>query len=102
MLPNLTTEQRRENLRKAMEARQRRAAILERVSDGTYTVSDVLEMANTSETVARMKVFTLLKAVPGYGFSKAQKVLKRLGISESRHIKGLGHKQRAALVEVFS
>lgn len=33
MIPNLTTEQRRENLEKAKAARQRRAAILKGVAD---------------------------------------------------------------------
>lgn len=34
MIPNLTTEQRRENLEKAKAARQRRHAILKGVADG--------------------------------------------------------------------
>lgn len=62
MIPNLTTEQRRENLEKAKTARQRRAAILKGVADGSYSVPDVLNMAGDDETVARMKVFTLIKA----------------------------------------
>ena len=62
MIPNLTTEQRRENLEKAKAARQRRAAILKGVADGSYSVPDVLNMAGTDDTVARMKVFTLIKA----------------------------------------
>lgn len=102
MIPNLTTEQRRENLEKAKAARQRRAAILKGVADGSYTVPDVLNMADSDATVARMKVFTLLKAVPGYGFARTQQTMKRLRIAESRRIRGLGANQRAALVEVFS
>ena len=101
MIPNLTTEQRRENLEKAMAARKRRAAILKSVSDGSYTVADVLNMASADAVVARMRVFTLLKAVPGYGFAHTQRLMKRLRIAESRRIKGLGARQRAALVEVF-
>lgn len=101
MIPNLTTEQRRENLEKAKTARKRRAAILKSVADGSFTVADVLNMAGSDEAVARMKVFTLLKAVPGYGFARTQQAMKRLRIAESRRIKGLGANQRAALVELF-
>ncbi len=54
MIPNLTTEQRRENLEKAKAARQRRAAILKSVADGSYSVVDVLNMALEDETVSRM------------------------------------------------
>lgn len=102
MIPNLTTEQRRENLEKAKAARRRRAAILKGVADGSYSVVDVLNMALEDETVSRMKVFTLIKAAPGYGFARTQQTMKRLHISESRRIKGLGANQRAELVEVFS
>lgn len=102
MIPNLTTEQRRENLEKEKAARRRRAAILKGVADGSYSVVDVLNMALEDETVSRMKVFTLIKAAPGYGFARTQQTMKRLHISESRRIKGLGANQRAELVEVFS
>lgn len=101
MIPNLTTEQRLENLEKAKAARQRRAAILKGVADGSYTVPDVLNMADDDEVVARMKVFTLLKAVPGYGFARTQQTMKRLHIAESRRLRGLGANQRAALNELF-
>lgn len=100
-IPNLTTEQRRENLEKAKAARQRRAAILKGVADGSYSVPDVLNMAGTDDTVARMKVFTLIKAAPGYGFARTQQTMRKLHISESRRLRGLGANQRAALVELF-
>lgn len=86
MIPTLTTEQRRENLEKAKAARKRRAAILKSVSDGSYTVSDVLTMADTDDPVARMKVFTLIKAAPGYGFARTQQTMRKLHISESRRL----------------
>lgn len=101
MIPTLTTEQRRENLEKAKQARKRRAAILKSVADGSYSVVDVLNMADADDVVARMKVFTLLKAVPGYGFARTQQTMKRLHIAESRRIKVLGMRQRAALIEQF-
>lgn len=101
MIPTLTTEQRRENLEKAKAARQRRAAILKGVADGSYTVPDVLNMAFTDDAVSRMKVFTLIKAAPGYGFARTQQTMRKLHISESRRLRGLGANQRAALVELF-
>lgn len=101
MIPTLTTEQRRENIEKAKAARQRRAAILKGVADGSYTVPDVLNMAFTDDAVSRMKVFTLIKAAPGYGFARTQQTMRKLHISESRRLRGLGANQRAALVELF-
>lgn len=102
MIPNLTTEQRRENLEKAKAARRRRSAILKGVAEGSYSVVDVLNIALEDETVSRMKVFTLIKAAPGYGFARTQQTMRKLHISESRRLRGLGANQRAALMEVFA
>lgn len=102
MIPNLTTEKRSENIEKAKAARRRRAAILKSVADGSYSVVDVLNMALEDETVSRMKVFTLIKAAPGYGFARTQQTMRKLHISESRRLRGLGANQRAALMEVFA
>lgn len=97
-IPKLTEEQRRENLAKAMQARRRRSTVLKQVSSGEKTVADVIAMADGGdEDVARMRVFTLIKAVPGYGFAKTQRLMKRIGISESRRIRGLGARQRAEI-----
>ena len=71
------------------------------VADGSYTVPDVLNMAFTDDAVSRMKVFTLIKAAPGYGFARTQQTMRKLHISESRRLRGLGANQRAALVELF-
>lgn len=99
-IPKLTEEQRRENLEKAMRARRRRSSILKQVSSGELTVSDVISMADEGdEDVARMRVFTLLKAVPGYGFAKTQRLMRRIGISESRRIRGLGARQRSEIID---
>lgn len=100
-VPKLTNDERREYLGRAMAARCRRAAVLKSVADGSCSVPDVLGMADTDEAVARMKVFTLIKAAPGYGFARTQQAMRKLNISESRRIKGLGLNQRAALVELF-
>lgn len=102
MIPELTTEQRRANLEKAKAARQRRAAILKSVADGSYTVADVLDMAGRDDVVARMRVFTLVRALPGYGFARTQQLMRRLHISESRRLRGLGANQRRALLEVLA
>lgn len=84
MIPTLTTEQRRENLEKAKAARQRRAAILKGVADGSYTVPDVLNMAFTDDAVSRMKVFTLIK-----GQTYGGKWVKAGSVRVTRHVLGV-------------
>ena len=51
------------------------------------------------EVVGRMKVTTLIETLPGYGKAKAEKIMKELGIAESRRLRGLGERQREALLE---
>jgi DNA uptake protein ComE-like DNA-binding protein len=96
-LPNLTDAQRQEALKKAAEARQKRAAYRAKIKAGDMSFADV--MAKSSDPViARMKVSTLLESLPGYGKAKAKKIMEELDISESRRVQGLGARQREQLM----
>ena len=44
-----------------------------------------------------MRVLDLLQAMPGLGKVRARQMMERLGISESRRVRGLGSNQIAAL-----
>ena len=48
-----------------------------------------------------MKVLDLLQAIPGLGKVRARNLMERLGISESRRVRGLGANQIAALEREF-
>lgn len=98
-LPKLTDDQRREALKKAMATRTAQAKIKCQLKDGTLKVSDVLAMED--EHIKRLKVSSLLKAIPGVGEAKADAFMAKHHISKSRRIAGLGKHQKAALVEAF-
>lgn len=98
-LPKLTDEQRRENLKKATEARTRQKEVKDKLKDGSLKVSDVLSMED--DFIGRMKVASLLKAIPGVGAAKAEAFMETHKISKARRIGGLGSRQKAALVEAF-
>ena len=100
-VPHLTTEQRRENLEKANAARRHRKEVLDRVRAGEIGVPEVLGMADEDRSLSRLTVFTLVRALPGYGFSTGKRVLKQLGLSETKRIKGLGRLQRKSLASMF-
>jgi hypothetical protein len=99
-LPALTDEQRRQALEKAAEARRKRAAIKAELKSGRRSLRDVLNGAS-DETVAKMKVASVLEALPGVGKVRARKLMERLDISATRRIRGLGAKQRDALLAEF-
>lgn len=100
-LPTLTEEQRRQALAKAAEARKRRAELKERLKSGRSSIKDVLNMGG-DDVVGKMKVSSVLEAMPGVGKVRARKLMERLDISASRRVRGLGAKQKEALLGEFS
>jgi hypothetical protein len=100
-LPTLTEEQRRQALAKAAEARKKRAALKERLKSGQTSLRDVLGQRD-DDVVAKMKVSAVLEALPGVGKVRARKLMERLDISVSRRVRGLGAKQKEALLNEFA
>ena len=101
-LPQLTEEQRAAALEKAAAARKIRAELKERLKRGCTTLVDVLKQAEENEVLGKMKVSALLEALPGVGKVRAQQTMERLEIAPSRRLRGLGDRQRKALLAEFS
>ena len=97
-LPNLSDADRQAALKKAAEARQKRAELRADIKAGKISFAEVMKKSS-DPIVARMKVSTLLESLPGYGKAKAAKIMDELDISESRRIQGLGARQREALMK---
>ena len=101
-LPPLTPEQRAAALAKAAAARRARAALKVRLKSSGATVADVLDSGDTDEVIGKMKVVAVLEAMPGVGKVRAAKLMETLEISPSRRVRGLGAKQREALLRAFA
>ncbi len=101
-LPPLTPEQRAAALEKAALARKQRAELKERLKKAEVSLASVLERADTDEVIGKMKVAAVLESLPGVGRVRATRIMERLAISDSRRLRGLGAKQRAALVQEFA
>lgn len=99
--PQLTDEQRKAALAKAAVVRRERAELKERLKMGSISLTELLAQAEGDETVAKMKVLAVLESLPGVGKVKARRTMERIGISDTRRIRGLGEQQRKALVEAF-
>ena len=97
-LPQLSNDARKEALQKAAAARSARATLRMQVKNGEISFADVLAKAG-DPVVDKLPIVILLESLPGYGKAKAAKLLTELGISDTRRIKGLGEKQKAALLE---
>lgn len=100
-LPQLTEEQRAAALVKAAAARRIRAELKERLKRGGTTIGDVLKQSDDDEVLGKMKVSALLEAMPGVGKVRAAQIMERLEIAPSRRLRGLGDRQRKALLADF-
>ena len=101
-LPSLTAEQRAAALEKAAAARQARADVKARLKASDLTLADVLQRATDDEVLAKLRVVDLLQAMPGVGTVRAHEIMQRIGIAESRRLRGLGAKQVSALLAEFA
>ena len=100
-LPPLTPDQRAAALEKAAKARKDRAEVKNNLKRGSTTLPAVLKQGQHDDIVGKMKVSSLLEAMPGVGKVRARKIMERLEISTSRRVRGLGTKQRDALLDEF-
>ena len=100
-LPELTPEQRQEALAKAAEARKQRAELKASLKRGETNLKEVLEKAESNEIIGKTKVSALLEALPKVGKVKAREIMEELEIAQTRRLRGLGERQRRALLERF-
>jgi hypothetical protein len=101
-LPPLTPEQRSAALEKAAASRRERAEVKNRLKHSGASISEVLRDGQDNEVIGKMRVVDLLQSMPGLGKVRARQVMERLGIAESRRVRGLGAKQVAALRREFA
>jgi guanylate kinase len=97
--PRLSRRSRRKAGLKAVIARQERARVKEQVALGEIYFFDLFK--DERKAIARMKLIDLLQSVPGIGQSRADVILERTGISPSRRIGGVGHRQIDLLRQEF-
>jgi len=100
-LPPLTPEQRAAALVKAAQARRERAEVKARLKQGGTSLAEVVKEGQKDDVIGKMKVSALLESLPGVGKVRAQQLMERLGISETRRVRGLGSNQIAALEREF-
>jgi transposase len=100
-LPPLTPEQRAAALAKAAIARRERAEVKNRLKHSGASLAQVIKEGQENEIIGKMKVSALLESMPGVGKVRAKQIMERLGISETRRVRGLGTNQIAALERDF-
>lgn len=99
-LPELTPDQRKAALEKAAMARQRRADVKVRLKSSRASLTEILQESKADAIIAKLRVIDLLQAMPGVGKVRAKEIMERIGIADSRRLRGLGaHQVRALQLE---
>jgi transposase len=101
-LPPLTPEQRQAALEKAAAARRERAEVKNRLKHSGASLHEVLSEGQRNEVIGKMKVLDLLQSMPGLGKVRAKQLMERIGIAETRRVRGLGVNQISALEREFA
>ena len=89
-------------MEKAAMARRKRAEVKQLLKTGSMSLAELLEEAGADPMVAGIKVSAVLASMPRTGKIKSKRLMEKLGIADNRRIRGLGERQRAALLEEFS
>ena len=95
--PEITDEQRAENLMRAQAARKERGDYKKALKAGKHTIEEALD----APIMQKCRVFDLLKSMPGVGKAVADAIMGEIGIDPKRRVKGLGAQQRKALIAKF-
>jgi hypothetical protein len=98
-VPPLDDDARRRALLGAAEARRIRADWKSRLSRGEDDLGSLLAAADVDPAVGKMKVVEALGALPGVGPRGVLRILESCGIAQNRRLRGLGPRQRAALLD---
>lgn len=100
-LPQRTPEQQRLARDRATEVRRVRAELKQMLKGGEVGLPELIDRADGNDIVARMKVAEVLESLPAHGKVKAARIMDELRIAPSRRLRGLGPRQREALVARF-
>lgn len=92
-LPTLTDEQRAASLQKAAATRAKRAEFTARMRTGQLSGSAGLDEALGDEVLAKTRLTSFLRALPGWGKVSVDNFLEASGIAANRRLGGLGRNQ---------
>ena len=100
-IPQLSSAQLEAAREAATQARRARAELKEQVKSGAMSFTAALNKAVDDDTLSRIKVVDLLRAMPRVGITRASEIMENLQIAPNRRIRGLGRHQVDRLNELF-
>jgi hypothetical protein len=95
--PERSPQQRALAQEQAIDARRRRAEARAAVSEGRWSLIDLLDRGAFDNHYGRIRVRDALSALPGIGEVRSIEIMEDMNIAPSRRLRGLGSRQQAAL-----
>lgn len=92
--PMLDVEQRRAGYDRSLQLRRQRAEVKRRLTAGELDLYGAFEL----DEAGGMKVRDLLRALPGVGQRRADRLMQTAGVHPARTVAQLGPRQKNALV----
>lgn len=99
--PQMSDEQRAAALERAAQARRVRAEVKQLLKSGSLDFQGLLDRAESDDLIGGIKIAAVLSSMPGTGKVRAKRMMEELGIADNRRLRGLGDRQRAALLAAF-
>lgn len=99
--PEITQEQRKLGYVSSLALRRRRAVLKKFLATGKSSMPERLALVMKAPSAQGMKVYSLVRALPYIGPTKAAKLLEAAGIDRDRTVRALGPKQREKLLELL-
>lgn len=100
--PGGTPDQHNHALEEREGVRLAHLRLLAQVQVGEITINEVLALSKSHPVVAKTRVRALVRAVPGYGGRKADRVLAELRIAGGCRVGALNAHQHDALISALS
>jgi len=98
-VPPLDDAERRRALLAAAEARRVRAEWKSRLASGDADLAELFDAAASEQALAGMRITDALGSLPGIGPRGVERILELCGIAPTRRLRGLGVRQRTALLD---
>jgi hypothetical protein len=76
--------------------------VKEQLKAERLSLAELFQRSERDDVLAKLKVVSMLEAMPHTGKVKARRLMKELDISESRRVRGLGPNQKRRLLDHFT
>ncbi len=100
-VPVRTEDQRASALLRAMEVRHERAELRRALKSGRISGVDIIRSAGMSGEWHGVRIRWLLESLPRIGPARADSIMRRLAVAETRRLGGITDRQRQELIEAI-